>query len=373
MSWKRGAVCPGWEQRDEDGANERQPDRGVERECVEAAALLAPERLVEAAAAFPSDAQPNALFTLALVQDAPSEMRQGLVELWSHLEADCAGWVGVGMWADRWRAASQLGDRLAARHRELGDQLRARLALASDDNDLDAQERRIGQQRAHITRAVGRAVQQLRGEVATQQRMLLAEIVQLSTRRGLFAYLEGGHAASMRRALDAVQEVSRRQGAIIAALHPAGSALSAIALDRRLLGLDDTTQSAARDRLSGPLYWVARTWELLAPGPWDLTAGNLEAARAVLRNEVHAAVTLLSLRVGAWVRRAEQVERDALADLRERSDGLVLRRQDSERFKADLVQRLQAHDRVEPEAERLAGHAHAFEAWLQEIRDRGLG
>lgn len=310
------------------------------------------------------------IFTLGLGPQAPSEMHKTREALWRHLEEDCRGWVGVEMWAERWRAARGLADRLVELHAETFAKVEKTWREASDDTDLDAEMARLKAQSKQVGSAVMRAENSLREVVHAQRNRMLAEISAMDSKSGILKYLEGGYCRSANTALAAVQEESQRQNKDLCDLYRGARALDVIALDRKLLGIDDSARLRARAEVSGVLYGLKSIWDFLFKGVAELNEGNRDAAREILRSQARDTVDIISGAVDRWATTSHLICNQAMAEYAERVESLANRKDDALRYVEGLQRRLRFLGKCQTPISDLSASVKTFADGLEAARFR---
>lgn len=297
---------------------------------------------------------------LGLGASAPREMQAGPDELHRWLEAGGAGWPDLDVWAARWCAATTLGDRVLAAHQHASDEIRYRAELAADRVDRAVEAERIDRQRAQLQAAIARAEAALASAVESRERVMLAEIAGMRSRKALLAYLETGYQAATRTAVDSLHAASRSQLISITSLYGHTDALLPIALDQQLLGLDETAQSQIQEQLHGAEYTLKRAGDFVFGGVLDAFGQDEWAdehhstVRELFSNRIRRLAELMSVAVQDWMDQARNVERQALAELAARTGILEASRNDARRLLATLDQRLEILDGLKPVAQQLA-------------------
>jgi len=124
--------------------------------------------LLSSSVGIPCESEP-VVFTLGLGDTAPPEMKDSADEVWMHLEKDCSSWVGINMWAERWRAAEGCAERLIELYRETIENTEKEISHASETSGLDDETTRINAQVKIVSNAFMRAKSILRDVVATQR------------------------------------------------------------------------------------------------------------------------------------------------------------------------------------------------------------
>lgn len=279
-------------------------------------------------------------FTLGLGLQAPPEMRRTLDDLWIHLRSDCEGWVGVEMWAERWRAARGYSRRLIELHKETTEDVEEAAAQASDTTDIKAELGRLDAQEKSVVGAVARAETSLRELVEAQKQRMLVEVACLDSKSSILSYLDSGYWESANAALNALQEESKRGNDGLMGLYRGARVLRSISLDRKLLGLDTSVREQAKGEVSGFLYGLKSIWDFLFGGVVELNEVNRSAAREILRGQVRGTIDLLDEAVDSWREQAKRVSQQASAEYADKRDALSARRADSARFAEGLQRKL---------------------------------
>jgi len=309
------------------------------------------------------------IFTLGLGAQAPPEMASGVEDLWRHLEKDCRGWVGVEMWAERWRSATSYGDRLLDTLAEIrGDVESAR--DASDVGDLDAEERRLDAQLRNFDLGVAHAEEALNDVVEAQKRRMLAEIRSLDSKSALIAYLDRGYWESANASLNALQAESNRRKAALVDLYRGARSIPNVSLDRKLLGLDSSARELAKEEVSGVLYGLKAAWDFLFGGVIESNEGNRAAARKVLGEQARGTIDILDDAVRRWVEWARVVRLQAAAEHAERRADLAARRADKSAYVERLQRKLQFLDNCEAPVRNVCERVVEFSRSLEAARAR---
>ncbi len=310
------------------------------------------------------------IFTLGLGLQAPPEMRRTLDDLWRHIESDCGGWVGVEMWAERWRAARGYSRRLIELHKETTEEVEEAAAKASDTTDVKAELARLDAQEKSVAGAVARAETGLLELVEAQKQRMLAEVACLDSKSSILSYLGSGYWESANTSLNALQEESKRGNAGLVELYRGARVLRLIALDRRLLGLDTSMREQAKGEISGFLYGLASIWDFLFGSVVELNEGNRSAAREILRGQVRGTIDLLEDAVDGWIEQAKRVSQQASVEYTDKREALSARRVDSARFAEGLQRKLRFLSNCEPPLRDLCARVDDFADQLGEAKAR---
>jgi hypothetical protein len=326
-------------------------------------------RLLSSSVGVPCAREP-VVFTLGLGQHAPPEMVKGLDVLWRHLHADCSGWVGVEMWADRWRAARGLADRLLELHRETTADIEEDKEKAVDATDLNAEAERNKKQVIQIKKATTRAQAGLREVVKSQKQKMLVEIRSLDSKSKIVKYLDSGYEKSANEALDRLQEESKRQNEIMIELYRDARSLRSISLNRKLLGLDVSAQEAAKGEVTGCLYGLKSIWDFLLGGVKELNEGNRAAAREILRGQTQNTIDILQDALAKWESHAERILEQAIAEFKEREESIDARKLDVAKYVNSLDRKLLFLSNCEAPVRKLCLQMVGFEDGLRKAKER---
>ena len=310
------------------------------------------------------------VFTLGLGAQPPPEMRASVDQLWRHLERDCRGWVGVEMWAERWRAARGYADRLLELYAETRTDVETAIRDGCDATDLDAEARRLDSQLENIDVAVQRAEASLEAVVTAQKDRMHTEIRGLDSKSALLRYLETGYYESANAALNALQEESRRQNAFLAELYRGAGAIRVISLDRKLLGLGASARDRAKGEVSGVLYGMKAAWDFLFGSVVELNEGNRAAARNILGEQARGTIDILEDAVGSWSAKARRVRQQAAAEHAERREAVRGRRADKERYLDGLGRKVRFLRNCEPPLRDVCARVIEFAEILSAARAR---
>lgn len=309
------------------------------------------------------------IFTLGLGLQAPPEMRRTLDHLWRHLESDCEGWVGVEMWAERWRAAKEYSQRLIELHKEMTEEVEEAEAQASDTTDVEAELARLETQEKAVVGSAVRAETSLRELVKAQKNRMLAEVACLDSKSNILSYLDSGYWGSANDALNALQEESKRRNASLVELDPGARVLHLISLDRKLLGLDTSVRAHAKGEVSGLRYGLKAAWDFLFGGVVELNESHRAAAREILRAQVRDAVDILEDAVDRWSEQAKRVSLQASAKYAAKREALLVRAS-SVGFVEGLRRKLRFLAKCEPRLRDLCDQVDDFAAHLAEAKAR---
>ena len=310
------------------------------------------------------------VFTLGLGENAPAEMGRSTEGLWRHLAEDCGGWVGIEMWAERWRAARGHADRLTELLSETNRDVEQAVADARSDTDLDAVASRIEKESEQIRAATGRAEGVLRDIVQAQKERMLAEVASLDSKSALVAYLDEGYWASANSALDVLQAESKRQRQALLDLYRGARALRVILLDRKLLGLDESVRDQAKGEVTGFLYGLKSIWDFLLGGVVELNEGNRTAAREILRGQARDTIDILDGALGEWTDQAGRVCEQALAEYEERRESLAVQQKDVVKYVEALGRKLRFLGNCQAPVSDLCGRVEGFADDLAAARSR---
>ncbi len=309
------------------------------------------------------------IFTLGLGLQAPPEMRRTLDHLWRHLESDCEGWVGVEMWAERWRAARGYSRRLIELHKEMTEEVKEAAAQAGDATDVDAELARLDTQEKAVAGAVVRAETSLRELVKAQKNRMLAEVVCLDSKSNILSYLESGYWESANAALNVLQEESKRGNGDLAELYRGARVLRLISLDRKLLGLDTSMREQAKGEVSGLRYGLKSIWDFLFSGVVELNESHRSAARKILQDQVHGTIDFLEDAVNGWSEQAKRVSQQASAKYAAKRKTL-LARVGAVGFAERLQRKLRFLAKCEPRLRDLCDRVDDFADHLGEAKAR---
>ena len=310
------------------------------------------------------------IFTLGLGTNAPPEMRRSLDDLWRHLERDCGGWVGVEMWAERWRAARGLSERLLDLHRETTEELEETKSQASDTTDVNAELARLNAQEHSVASAIVRAEKGLRELVNAQKKRMLAEVACLDSKTGILSYLDSGYWKSANEALNSLQEKSKRANVSLVELYRRAQVLRVISFDRKLLGLDTSVRKRAKGEVTGFLYGLKSIWDFLFGGVVELNESNRDAVREILRGQVRETVDLLESAVDGWGEQGKRVSHQASAEYAERRESLSAKKVDFAHYAEGLQRKLRFLSNCEPPVRDLCSRIAEFADRLDKANAR---
>lgn len=326
-------------------------------------------RLLSSWVGVPCDGKPS-VFTLGLGEQAPQEMRTSVDKLWQHLEKDCRGWVGVEMWAERWRAARGYAGRILQLHAETRTEVETAIRDASDVGDLNAEMSRVDAQLRNLESAIERAESALRTLVTAQKQRMLTEIRGLDSKSALLRYLEAGYWDSANAALNALQGESKRQNTALAELYRGAQALRVVSLDRKLLGLDGSARERGKGEVSGVLYGLKAAWDFVFGSLGELNEGNRAAARAILSGQAHGTIDILDSEIDTWSTQARRVREQAAAEHAERRESVTARRDNKARYLEGLGRKLRFLQNCEPPLYDVCGRVEDFAEMLSAARAR---
>ncbi|MBP7765491.1 MAG: hypothetical protein KA113_09945 [Syntrophaceae bacterium] len=326
-------------------------------------------RLLSSSVGVPCAREP-VVFTLGLGPHAPPDMVKGLDLLWGHLHSDCSGWVGVEMWADRWRAAGGLADRLLELHRKTITDIEENKEKALDATDLNAEAERNKKQIIQIKKATTRAQACLRDVIKSQKQKMLVEIRGLDSKAKIVNYLESGYDKSSNEALDRLQEESKCQKEIIIDLYPDARSLGIISLNRKLLGLDVSARDTAKSEVSGFLYGLKSIWDFLLGGVKELNEGNRTAAREILRGQVVNTIDILKDALAKWENHTERIIEQAVAEYKEREESITAWKLDVVKYVKSLDRKLLFLSNCEAPVRKLCLQMDGFEDGLRKAKER---
>jgi len=310
------------------------------------------------------------VFTLGLGDNAPQEMRRGIDALWRHLVNECRGWVGIEMWAERWRAARSHASSLVELLSETICEVEQARSDALTATNFDAEVSRIKKQSDQIRAAVDRAKGALFEIVQAQKERMLAEVNSLNSKSTLLSYLDTGYWESANTALNVLQLESKRQRQALLELHRGARALSVISLDRKLLGLEDSVRKQARGEVSGFLYGLKSIWDFLLGSVVELNEGNRAAVREILRSQVQDTMDILDSAVEEWTEQAERVCEQALAEYEERLESLSARQRDVVKYIEGLDRKLRFLENCQAPVYHLHTRIEEFADDLSAVRSR---
>lgn len=326
-------------------------------------------RLLSSSVGVPCAREP-VVFTLGLGPHAPHDMVKGLDLLWGHLHSDCSGWVGIEMWADRWRAACGLADRLLELHRKTISDIEEDKERALHATDLNAEAERNKKQIIQIKKATTRAQACLREVIKSQKQKMLVEVRSLDSKAKIVNYLESGYEKSANEALDRLQEESRRQKEIIIDLYPDARSLSIISLNRKLLGLDVSARDTAKSEVSGFLYGLKSIWDFLLGGVKELNEGNRTAAREILRGQVQNTIDILKDALAKWENHTERIIEQAVVEFTDRDESIAARKLDMAKYLNNLDRKLLFLSNCESPVRKLCIQMANFEDGLGKAKQR---
>lgn len=310
------------------------------------------------------------IFTLGLGPQAPPEMRSKLDALWKHLENDCGGWVGVEMWAERWRAARGYSQRLTELHKDTAEEVEEAAARASDSTDVKVELARLDAQEKSVTGAVARTETNLRELLEAQKKRMLAEVACLDSKSSIISYLDSGYWKSANASLNALQDESKQGNAGLVDLYRRARALRSISLDRKLFGLDASVREQAKEEVSGFLYGLKSVWDFLFGSVVELNESNRSAAREILRGQVRSTIDLLEDAVDDWSEQAERISQQAFAEYADKREELSARQADLARFVEGLQRKLRFLYKCESPLRDLCDRVTDFANCLGEAKAR---
>jgi hypothetical protein len=302
-------------------------------------------------------ARPN-VFPLAMCENPPVEHRDGPVRLWDAIASECSGWVGVEMWAGRWKDAVKLADELLAAHANAVGELRESEQTSS--TDLDGEGRRHDALVSAITAAATRAVKSAEEAIEAQRDRMLTQVRGLDSKSAILAYLESGFWDSANESLNAAQEASRAGRGQLSELAGEFLRLPVVSMDRKTLGLDRAARAAASGHVSGVGYGLKSIWDFFLSGVVELTAENRRLAREVLREQASGVIDLVAAAVSGWSVLVRRQEAAVLRALAEKKANIESRQRDFHRHQAGLAKRRAFLERTRPATERACGDAKAF-------------
>ena len=313
-------------------------------------------RLLEDVTGVASPVEPS-IFLLGLGANAPPEMSGQLQHFQAHLQEGTAGWVGVDMWSERWRAGRPLLEQLLDVHAQATDEVRAAIDLANSSARVEDERERLHAAREALAEALKGATSGLKRTLHDHAEAMRLEVARLDSQKDILRYLEDGYFRAANAVLDALQGESERHRASIRELTSHAGGLRVVSIDRRLLGVSAWTKNRATGEVTGIGYAMQSLWDLFFSGIHEATADDRGAARALIVSETRGTFSIIERAVVEWCATAARCCANADEGLEEQLEHLDARRRDVVAHVAALRRKAEHLERARPHADRLLADA----------------
>lgn len=254
------------------------------------------------------------IIPLGLGDNAPDEIKASLTFLWRRLEEDCMTWIGVNMWANRWRDASKYGKRLEEVLQNGIQQIKENITCIGKE-DKKEEIQKVNSLQKQVKERYENMSEALYSLLKSNKATILSEIRTLNAKKGFLSYLDDGFKTAFHSLVDEMHNVSESQIGLLNDINQRGSDLNPFTIDKKILGLSRTSKDAVKSKMTGFKYGLKSIWDFFFSGIYELRESDRAAAREILRNNINDTVDIIESKLDDWANKVNVEKEEKFNEL----------------------------------------------------------